>query len=197
MDVLKVLVRRLEELISVVSSTEAIRFYTTSLLLLYEGEVPDGVLHDGPTGPLEEEPLDMSSHGLSRRSSSVETLSPLLDISTFDYPGLNPSIASSSSVFEENESPTLSRSPSSRRRRSSSEVGREEAKFPVKLNPSKSGKTHSQPYEPLVDVRIIDFAHVTYRGVDDPVVYQGPDQGFLFGLENMISILRNIEREYS
>ena len=50
--------------------------------------------------------------------------------------------------------------------------------------------------EPLVDVRIIDFAHSTHRGLSDPVSYTGPDSGFIFGLENMISILKNIERDY-
>jgi len=50
--------------------------------------------------------------------------------------------------------------------------------------------------EPLVDVRIIDFAHSTHKGLDDPVIYSGPDHGFLFGLENMIAILKGIERDH-
>jgi inositol-hexakisphosphate kinase len=49
--------------------------------------------------------------------------------------------------------------------------------------------------EPLVDVRIIDFAHSTHKDLDDPVVYSGPDSGFLFGLENMIALLKGIERD--
>ena len=53
------------------------------------------------------------------------------------------------------------------------------------------------PVEPSVDVRIIDFAHSTHQGLADPVSYTGPDSGFIFGLENMISILKNIERDNS
>lgn len=48
---------------------------------------------------------------------------------------------------------------------------------------------------PLVDVRLIDFAHSTHRGLSDPVSYAGPDQGFLFGLHNLINILRDIAQE--
>ncbi|XP_046659387.1 inositol hexakisphosphate kinase 3-like isoform X2 [Homalodisca vitripennis] len=46
--------------------------------------------------------------------------------------------------------------------------------------------------EPLTDVRIIDFAHSTHRAMDDRVLYSGPDNGFLFGLNNMIQLLKSI-----
>lgn len=63
--------------------------------------------------------------------------------------------------------------------------------------PSSPNPFHTSiPVEPVVDVRIIDFAHSTHQGLADPVSYTGPDSGFIFGLENMISILKNIEREY-
>ena len=40
----------------------------------------------------------------------------------------------------------------------------------------------------LVDVRMIDFANCTYRGcVNDPITYQGPDDGYLLGLNTLIS----------
>lgn len=47
-------------------------------------------------------------------------------------------------------------------------------------------------HEPLTDVRIIDFAHSTHLGMEDKVVYSGPDTGFLFGLNNMIKFLKAI-----
>lgn len=43
-----------------------------------------------------------------------------------------------------------------------------------------------------VDVRLIDFAHSTHKGLQDSVEHEGPDQGFLFGLENLSSILEAI-----
>ncbi|KAG8231313.1 hypothetical protein J437_LFUL006969 [Ladona fulva] len=50
---------------------------------------------------------------------------------------------------------------------------------------------------PTVDVRLIDFAHSTHKGLADSVAYAGPDQGFLFGLHNLIHLLRDIAHEAS
>ncbi|XP_077190510.1 inositol hexakisphosphate kinase 3 isoform X2 [Paroedura picta] len=46
---------------------------------------------------------------------------------------------------------------------------------------------------PKVDVRMIDFAHTTYEGSRyNQTVYDGPDHGYIFGLENLIKIIQNI-----
>ena len=85
----------------------------------------------------------------------------------------------------------------SHHRRSSSTATYEDIK--MKSSPSFEATVPSPPLlttEPLVDVRIIDFAHSTHKGLDDPVVYSGPDHGFLFGLENMIALLKGIERDH-
>ncbi|NWI91211.1 IP6K3 kinase, partial [Pitta sordida] len=43
-----------------------------------------------------------------------------------------------------------------------------------------------------VDVRMIDFAHTTFRGSkSSPTPHDGPDHGYIFGLENLIKILQN------
>ena len=47
--------------------------------------------------------------------------------------------------------------------------------------------------ELLVDVRIIDFAHSTHKGLKDAVLHQGPDEGFIKGLKNFVSILNDIK----
>jgi hypothetical protein len=44
----------------------------------------------------------------------------------------------------------------------------------------------------FVDVRMIDFAHSTHRGLKDSTIHEGPDQGFLFGLDNFIEILNEL-----
>eukprot|EP00096_Caligus_rogercresseyi_P004298 TRINITY_DN1850_c0_g1_i2.p1 TRINITY_DN1850_c0_g1~~TRINITY_DN1850_c0_g1_i2.p1 ORF type:complete len:359 (-),score=119.27 TRINITY_DN1850_c0_g1_i2:206-1282(-) len=49
----------------------------------------------------------------------------------------------------------------------------------------------------IVDVRMIDFAHSTHKGLKDTVHYEGPDQGFIFGLKNFIDILERISSAYS
>ncbi|XP_030321323.1 inositol hexakisphosphate kinase 3 [Calypte anna] len=45
-------------------------------------------------------------------------------------------------------------------------------------------------YPSRVDVRMIDFAHTTFKG--SKCEQDGPDQGYIFGLENLIRILQNI-----
>ncbi|XP_037068736.1 inositol hexakisphosphate kinase 1-like [Pollicipes pollicipes] len=47
-----------------------------------------------------------------------------------------------------------------------------------------------------VDVRMIDFAHATHKDFDDPVQHSGPDQGFIFGVESLISVLKTVLQEY-
>ncbi|XP_075430231.1 inositol hexakisphosphate kinase 1 isoform X1 [Ascaphus truei] len=43
---------------------------------------------------------------------------------------------------------------------------------------------------PKVDVRMIDFAHSTYKGFhDDPTVHDGPDKGYVLGLRSLVSVL--------
>ena len=42
--------------------------------------------------------------------------------------------------------------------------------------------------EPLFDLRLIDFAHSTHRGLRDPVVHEGPDAGFIQGLKSLFTV---------
>ncbi|XP_066134354.1 inositol hexakisphosphate kinase 3 [Saccopteryx bilineata] len=47
---------------------------------------------------------------------------------------------------------------------------------------------------PMVDIRMIDFAHTTYKGSwNEHTIYDGPDPGYIFGLENLIQILQDIQ----
>ncbi|XP_028823034.1 inositol hexakisphosphate kinase 1 isoform X2 [Denticeps clupeoides] len=52
------------------------------------------------------------------------------------------------------------------------------------------------PQAPSVDVRMIDFAHSTFKGFrDDQTVHDGPDRGYVLGLESLIKILESIMEE--
>uniref|UniRef100_A0A8C5LFV2 Kinase n=1 Tax=Jaculus jaculus TaxID=51337 RepID=A0A8C5LFV2_JACJA len=60
---------------------------------------------------------------------------------------------------------------------------------PGGLHPQKA---HSGPAK--VDIRMIDFAHTTYKGsCNEHTTYEGPDPGYIFGLENLINILQNLQ----
>uniref|UniRef100_A0A671XVI7 Kinase n=1 Tax=Sparus aurata TaxID=8175 RepID=A0A671XVI7_SPAAU len=58
-------------------------------------------------------------------------------------------------------------------------------RLPLLLPPS--------PIPPLVDVRMIDFAHSTFKGFrGDTAVHDGPDRGYVFGLESLVQILESL-----
>lgn len=203
-DVLPPLIRRLEELVYVLGRQDTVRFYTTSLLLLYEGDdchsgtsstnydfdkvQAKSLEKDSQMSLVNDHDTDCARNyvmegRLSRRSSSAEALSMSLDQSLDD-------------VLATSEDPHKS-SVGSHHRRSSSTATYEDIK--MKSSSSFEATAPSSPLpttEPLVDVRIIDFAHSTHKDLDDPVVYSGPDHGFLFGLENMIALLKGIERDH-
>ncbi len=42
------------------------------------------------------------------------------------------------------------------------------------------------------DVRMIDFAHSTHRGLRDEVVHEGPDANFIHGLRTLLQILETL-----
>lgn len=72
--------------------------------------------------------------------------------------------------------------------------------FPNGLCPSSDGgnsgdsQMHAASSDPMVDVRMIDFAHTTCRHFQgDSVVYEGLDSGCLFGLQNLITIISELE----
>ncbi|TRY54979.1 hypothetical protein DNTS_020734 [Danionella cerebrum] len=55
-------------------------------------------------------------------------------------------------------------------------------------------RDHSIGASPMVDVRMIDFAHTTCRDYgEDAIVHEGGDSGYIFGLQNLISILSQLE----
>ena len=47
-----------------------------------------------------------------------------------------------------------------------------------------------------IDVRVIDFAHATYRNMSgETTVYTGPDDGFVFGLKSLIELIEELSKE--
>ncbi|XP_008103209.1 inositol hexakisphosphate kinase 1 [Anolis carolinensis] len=64
-------------------------------------------------------------------------------------------------------------------------------------NLQDASSTESSTTQPKVDVRMIDFAHSTFKGFrDDPTVHDGPDRGYVFGLESLTNIIGQMRDEY-
>ncbi|XP_077458482.1 inositol hexakisphosphate kinase 1 isoform X2 [Stigmatopora argus] len=65
---------------------------------------------------------------------------------------------------------------------------------PTPLTPPCSPQRQEPP--PLLDVRMIDFAHSTFKGFrGDTAVHDGPDRGYVLGLESLIRILEGLRAE--
>ncbi|XP_034249485.1 inositol hexakisphosphate kinase 3-like isoform X2 [Thrips palmi] len=199
-DVLAPLIKRLEELLSVLHRQEAVRFYTASLLLLYEGlDLSDNLERTETLEDKDNQRKNSTGHFKfeeaieTKQSDNTAKISPGSSGNTTVSPAAQ-DMESIVNAFEEERQ----RSERLRHRRSSSCVALNDllagsSNLSVPSSPSPLQST--APRTPTVDVRIIDFAHSTHQGLADPVSYTGPDSGFIFGLENMISILKNIERD--
>uniref|UniRef100_A0A8C5H5L7 Kinase n=1 Tax=Gouania willdenowi TaxID=441366 RepID=A0A8C5H5L7_GOUWI len=125
-ELLSPVLRRLREMQAALEACESYRFYSSSLLIIYDGDpprTPTRPRHRGGEEGDEDEPSD------------------------------------------EDE---------------------EEGAFSFPRSPSTSS--------PAVDVRMIDFAHTTCRHYgEDSVVHEGQDSGFIFGLQNLITIISQLE----
>ncbi|XP_078517913.1 inositol hexakisphosphate kinase 2 isoform X1 [Lissotriton helveticus] len=61
-----------------------------------------------------------------------------------------------------------------------------------------AGAFANKPAASTVDIRMIDFAHTTCRFYgEDSVVHEGLDSGYIFGLQNLITIIKEIRDESS
>jgi hypothetical protein len=71
---------------------------------------------------------------------------------------------------------------------------RAESDLPTLEEFSKSASASPTPlFHKAPVLKLIDFANVTFPGFcKDDIFHEGPDQGFLFGLNNLITILEAI-----
>ncbi|XP_027859957.1 inositol hexakisphosphate kinase 1 isoform X2 [Xiphophorus couchianus] len=160
-DVFEPILKKLCSLKVVLERQESYRFYSSSLLIIYEGKESEAAPPPGPgqsaapadihAAPLDLEPLSSQGPGHSAPDAPPPPFPPsVTDCCPF-----------------------------------------------VPCPPSKCPSPLPLPQQlPLVDMRMIDFAHSTFRGfLDDKVLHKGPDQGYLFGLENFIHIIKDFRDE--
>ncbi|XP_067135147.1 inositol hexakisphosphate kinase 1-like isoform X2 [Centruroides vittatus] len=142
-EVIPPLVNKLHNICETIRQLETFRFYSCSLLVLYDGK---DVLH-----------------------------SPLRDTNGTDIPTENENANVIADKTEEN---------------------RNTVKY--KSNASKDSQSATiQEKNVKVDIRLIDFAHSTHHNMPGVTVrHRGPDEGLIFGLENLIAELKSIEKEH-
>jgi len=134
LDLISTIVKKLQKVKGILERQEAFRFYTSSLLIIYEG------------GQLEEH-----DNGRMNGKLNVASCKP--------------------------QSGAVSKSDDKETHRVKSPCNGLAAK------------------EPVVDVRMIDFAHATHKKLGDALVHDGPDKGYIFGLENVIATFKTLEQE--
>ncbi|XP_043979294.1 inositol hexakisphosphate kinase 2b [Gambusia affinis] len=151
-ELLTPVLRRLREMQAALEACESYRFYSSSLLIIYDGDpprTPARPRHRGGEEGDEDEPSDEEEEEEGEEEGA------------FGFPRSSSTSAAGG----------LSGGGGSR-----SSHGAEEASSPE------------------VDVRMIDFAHTTCRHYgEDSVVHEGQDSGFIFGLQNLITIISQLE----
>lgn len=150
-ELLSPVLRRLREMQAALEACESYRFYSSSLLILYDGDPrrpPTRPRHKGgeegdEDEPSDEEEEDEGAFGFSHSSTSATA-----------------GVAGGSG----------------------------------KNGSGRPSHGAGEASSPEVDVRMIDFAHTTCRHYgEDSVVHEGQDSGFIFGLQNLITIISELE----
>ncbi|MGH0137775.1 UNVERIFIED_CONTAM: hypothetical protein FKN15_064481 [Acipenser sinensis] len=147
-DLFQPILGKLRNLVAVLEKQASYRFYSSSLLIIYDGKQPGAEPGHKPAEP----------------------------------PGLDPSLPT--------QSPAQPPSDPTPLQPDSHTTPGQPAPAPL------PAPQHSACPPPKVDVRMIDFAHSTFKGFrDDQTVHDGPDRGYVFGLQSLISILEGIQKE--
>lgn len=147
-ELLSPVLRRLREMQAALEACESYRFYSSSLLIIYDGEPPRAPTRPRHRGGEEGDEDEQSDEDEDEEEEGAFSFSP----------------SGSSSVAGGGGGSSRS---------------------------SHSGEAGSGA---AVDVRMIDFAHTTCRHYgEDSVVHEGQDSGFIFGLQNLITIISQLE----
>lgn len=185
-DLFEPILNKLRSLKVVLERQASYRFYSSSLLIIYEGKEPEG-----PPAP---SPGQQKTPGApaERRTSP-----PAADASTEMDMSQNPGSPSSQGAGRTATDPPTQAPPIKSDCRPPSPRRRPECpSLAPSLTPIPSAPPPPPQQPPLVDVRMIDFAHSTFKGFrGDTAVHDGPDRGYVFGLESLIRILESLRDE--
>lgn len=178
-ELLSPVLQRLHEMQAALEACESYRFYSSSLLIIYDGEPPRAHRADEDGLSDQEEDDEEDEDEEEEEEEAVEE-------GAFGFPhsGAVAGASSSSSGSSVSGSSGSSSSNSSSSSSSSSSGG----------GSSSVSRRGARSQVPMVDVRMIDFAHTTCRDYgEDSVVHEGQDSGYIFGLQNLITIVSQLE----
>ncbi len=160
-ELLSPVLRRLREMQAALEACESYRFYSSSLLIIYDGDpprTPTRPRHRGGEEGDEDEPSDEDEEEDEEDEEEEEE-------GAFGFPRSSSASGSASVAGGSSNSGS-----------------------------SRSSHSAGEASSPAVDVRMIDFAHTTCRHYgEDSVVHEGQDSGFIFGLQNLITIISQLE----
>ncbi|CAL4106510.1 unnamed protein product, partial [Meganyctiphanes norvegica] len=205
LDIAEIIVYKLEELRAIVTNLDSVRFFTSSLLILYDG-CESGSSYQKRDRECERE-RERENTKIQESSRKSRTESRSLEESS--SPRDRESWMSGESSAHSRWPPAPSEPPSVLPRPNHSPVG-------GKHNSGGGGKapreqreaTADPPYnhtkhrhrtrarKPRVDIRLIDFAHATHKGMGDAKIYHGADEGIILGLDSLIKIFNDIRETY-
>ena len=137
----------------------------------------DKSIYSGSVKRSEEETSASSTKDLINKVSNSETVS-----SSCSQHLLHSNPTSTSSKDQETHD--------SSKESSKSQLGRlkqTESDHQIDLN-------HLNEHQVHVDIRMIDFAKSTHQAMDSSFVHDGPDHGYIFGLTNLIKILKEFRK---
>lgn len=168
-ELLSPVLSRLREMQAALESCESYRFYSSSLLILYDGAQHRKHTRRRTEGGLSEDEEEEDE------DEEVEA-EPKMDEDEDDE--------------EESEVEGALGFPRSPAPPSDSSSGCSGSSSGVPGVSQSCADLHGA----VVDVRMIDFAHTTCRHYsEDSVVHEGKDSGYIFGLQNLITIISELE----
>ncbi|XP_077582899.1 inositol hexakisphosphate kinase 2-like [Stigmatopora nigra] len=163
-ELLSPVLRRLRDMQAALEACESYRFYSSSLLIIYDGAPHRKHTRRRTEGGLSEEDDEDDEDDEDEDEEEAEAEEEDIGVA---------------SALDFTRGPSISAEDS--------------GSFPCSGCPPRSDARG-----PAVDVRMIDFAHTTCRHYrEDSVVHEGQDTGYIFGLQNLINIISELENHGS